>query len=147
MHSPSAYRYVREVIRLPRGMGYYAYATLPTTTAPVDCRLLYRIILDLQPTTYTVACNDPEQKRAIEAVVSAAAPDAKSVDTDADLAIVCGNTDFALDYRVAVVAPASHPLVERRCQRAGSGHIYRSSSAAIVREDSNVPFQVFDIAF
>lgn len=147
MHSPSAYRYVREVIRLPRGMSYYAYATLPDTPAPVDCRLLYRITLDLRPATYTIACDDPEQKRAIEAVVRAAAPSARSADTAADLAIVCGNADSALEYRVAVVAPASHPLVERRCRRAGSGHIYRSSSAAIVREDSNVPFQVFDIAF
>lgn len=150
VHSPSAYRYVREVLRLPRGMAYYAYATLPATPAAVDSRLLYRVALDLQPATFAVACADPDQRRAICDVVRAASPGATAAPSGApraDLVVVCGDADTDMAFRVAVARPARHPLVGRRERRGGTGHIYRSASAAIIREDRNVPFQVFGISF
>lgn len=150
IHSPSAYRYVREVIRLPRGMAYYAYESLPDTPSTIHSRLLYRVAHDLQPATYAVSCDNSEQRRAIEAVIRAAAPEAIAAAPEAlaaDLVVACDKADTALNYRVAVVAPKDHPIVNRRLQLGGSGHIYRSASAAIIREDCNVPFQVFDIAF
>lgn len=150
VHSPSAYRYVREVVRLPQGMAYYAYRTLPETPATIDCRLLYRVALDLRPATYAVACGNASQRRAIAAVIRAASPEAMPAGRDvdsADMVVACAGADTRIDYRVAVAVPASHPLVSRRCSRGGSGHVYRSASAAIIREDVRVPFQIFEISF
>ena len=145
VHSPYAYRMVREVLRPPRGYAYYAADRLPHA----ELRLLYRILVDLRPAIVGIAAG--EQKLLLQRLVEMALPETRITDSGTpDMMIVHGQTAVATDAAGADIIyfnDTRHPLLAEIAVTLERGHIYRNPTRALVVRDVRLPAQVFDIRF
>lgn len=142
IHSPFAYRMVREVLCPPRGYAYYAESQL----RHAELRLLFRILVALRPATVAVFAG--AQQAALEHLVSLALPSAVIHDGAADMLIVHGLAEVpsgAADARVIYLNDSRHPLL-RTCTLP-HGHIYRNPMRALIVRRQGLPAQTFDIRF
>lgn len=157
VHSPYAYRMVREVLRLPDSCGYYAYADIARERvrlrAPLplaDAFLIYRLVVEFAPREVVVVARGPLE-RLLRAIAAAAAPGA-AVTHRPERAAGAGTLVIAFD-RPAFPYPAG---ADAYCACGGmslvpdelpAGHIYRNPVRAVVAARPHLPFQVFDIRF
>lgn len=157
VHSPYAYRMVREVLRLPDACGYYAYAGIARERvrlrAPLslsDSFLIYRLAVDFAPSEVVVAARGPLE-RLLRYIAAEAAPRA-TVTHRPEAPDDSGRMVIAFD-RPAFPYPAG---ADAYCACGGlslvpdelpAGHIYRNPSRAVVAARPHLPFQVFDVRF
>lgn len=145
VHSPYAYRMVREVLRPPRGYAYYAAAQLPHA----ELRLLYRILVYLRPATVALAAG--EQTALLERLVKYALPSARI--------IAAGTPDMLIVHGMAAVTPeaarataiylndARHAMLAEAAAGLDRGHIYRNSARALIIRNPKLPAQIFEVKF
>lgn len=157
VHSPYAYRMVREVLRLPDTCGYYAYADIARERvrlrAPLrlaDAFLIYRLAVEFAPRDVVVAARGPLE-RLLRDIASMAAPEAE-VSHRPRRGAGAGTMVIAFD-RPDFPYPAG---ADAYCACGGlalvpgelpAGHVYRNPSRAVVAARPHLPFQVFDIRF
>lgn len=145
VHSPFAYRMVREVLRPPRGYAYYDESRLPHA----ELRLLYRILADMRPAAVTIAAGS--QAALLHDFVKAALPSARITDTGTpDMLIVHGLADVSADEaraRIIYFNDSGHPLLAKASASLARGHIYRNPTRALIIRDDRLPAQIFEIKF
>ncbi|MDE6333696.1 MAG: hypothetical protein K2L77_03515 [Muribaculaceae bacterium] len=145
VHSPYAYRMVREVLRPPHGYAYYAEYSLPHA----ELRLLYRLLMDLRPLTVAVAAG--AQADMLRQLVRLALPTACITDSGTpDMLIVHGNADVwpeAAGAGIVYLNNAGHPLLAEAAARLDRGHIYRNPSRALIVRNTKLPAQIFEVKF
>jgi len=144
IHSPFAYRMVREVLCPPHGYAYYAESRLPHH----ELRLIYRILVDRRPATVAVCAGS--QAESLASLVRLALPSARIVSGEADMLIVHGLVavpDAAAHARLIYLNDARHPLLRTSGVTLGRGHIYRNPVRALIIRHTALPAQIFDIRF
>jgi len=88
VHSPSAYRFITEVLNQP--LPYYGYDRLDKLAAePHLARLLFRVLVALGPRRVGVLSADPARRALLETIVRTALP-------QAELFAATGSTDFVI---------------------------------------------------
>lgn len=157
VHSPSAYRLVREVLRLDPSYGFYAYADIsrashwrPSLISIPELEMIYRLLVDFRPAS--VAIYADESRSILEAVVSLALPSAKIVADGGEFAIVEGK--YQADSLLGEPCPkqvyftySKNPLLEQLWARAERGHLFRNPSRALLQLDDRLPRECFEIRF
>ena len=154
IHSPFAFDFLRSELRAPRGYAYYSYERLPcSTTYPGDTlRLLYRILLRLQPAQICIEGGDSS----LAETVLLACPHARLVAArEADLLLVADSNDaIAADghSHLLVLPPYTRPkmrlwLSRLRSARGGMSFGCRHSRALVFVANPKLPRQDFDIRF
>lgn len=145
VHSPFAYRMVREVLRPPNSYAYYAENDLPHA----ELRLLYRLLVDLKPETVTIAAESMAGH--LQRLVSMAVPSARITDCGTpDMLIVYGYAPVrheAAEARMIYLNNAGHPLLAKAAAGLDRGHIYRNAVRAIIIRNPKLPAQVFEVKF
>lgn len=144
VHSPFAYRMVREVLRPGRVYAYYAYKSLPAG----ELRLLYRIMVALQPASVCV-CASGVRREALERLAALAVPSAVPVDgAQADMVIVDRDADARIDgARYVYFNNPEHEALAALCGAMTCGHVYRNRRRALAVLDPGLPCQIFDISY
>lgn len=154
VHSPYAYRMVREVLNLPRGYVYYAYGEIvrciSREKASLDVRealLIFRLLLAMKPATVALKCDDAAVRRVLARVVAAACPQAAVTDRG-EMLICMGRADAGgLKPRYAYFSDSRHPALASVMSGMTAGHVYRNRHRAVVAAEPYLPLQTFDIAF
>lgn len=146
VHSPSAYRLVREVICPGRGYEYYAERRLPRLRGPYDAALLFRLAVYMQPATMYITA-PPDVKSAATAIIQAACPGVKVTEAgNVDLLLCFGPEAVGATWRHGIFADRHHPSLASAMESRRRGHLFKNRRAAMLI-DSEVPFQVTDIRF
>ncbi|MDE6270654.1 MAG: hypothetical protein K2M12_07375 [Muribaculaceae bacterium] len=166
VHSPFAYRFIREVLRGP--YAFYAYADLPGASSgwPGGCdaaRVLFRIAVWAWPASVAV-CGEGREAAAARRIVGLACPHAE-IDVDAGegcgLAVVC--PDAAQEqlegvFRAASAGTAAVYIADRHAPQCAAllhrlgvldyGHTYvNGSGVAIFVGRRALPAQTFRVRF
>lgn len=146
IHSPFAYRFVREVLRPGSHYAYYAYSR--SQLQRPFARLLYRILIHLQPQTIAVYADAPEKAHWVE-IINIALPHVRIVDHAADFSLIVGVTDTNIPHPTGHIlfTDSKHPLIPELSKQMLHGHIYRNSRRTLIVSNPTLPFQSFDIAF
>ena len=152
IHSPSAYRLIREVLRPSSRYAYYAYPQLkriavkPYTAA--ELKLIFRLLAEFQPGS--VAVVGSKRRDAMVETVRLAVPSALIVDSpsDADFVIYgCDATYHGIDSPVAYFSKAQSNTIDECTRRMTEGHIFRSSRRALIVCRPGLPLQTFNVRF
>lgn len=154
VHSPYAYRMVREVLNPPRGYAYYAYgdivreiSRLKAPVRPSEALLVFRAVLALSPATVALKCYDERVRRLLAAVVRKADPSATLAD-DGEMLLCMGLADTGDSLpRHAYFSDSRHPSLARIADMMTYGHVYRNRHRALVAGMPHLPRQIFDISF
>lgn len=162
VHSPFAYRFIREVLR--ERCAYYGYTTADAVAAAWPAgrrgaRLLLRVAAFAQPRLVLLACPAP-MASAAASIVAAAAPHAAPAPcacSDADFAILGSSADTDTAFRIAKAggtlfvpqrSPATDALLQRIAAELPFGHIYANGSGtAIYIGRHTLPAEQFDVRF
>lgn len=154
VHSPSAYRFIGDVLRQP--CAYYAYSTVDRAGwhgRRSDARLLFRLAAHTQPRA--IAAGGPAAT-----ICRTACPHARiedSIAPDTDLIIFADSALEATLERAAAGAsvfiadsstPAAKALLEQLSDCVTSGHLFRNGRGlAIYVAADKAPYQAFDVRF
>ena len=130
IHSPWAYTFVREVLCPRRGYAYYAYCGLPRLHGHINERLLFRLIVALQPASVAVVGAAESRLGAVRTIVAVACPGCAIVDGDADLLLCFGRQAPASQSRHAIYVDRRNPAVGH-ITPAHRGTLFRSRHCAI----------------
>lgn len=151
IHSPSAYRFVREVLCPQSIYGYYAYDTIAEMAAGREsfrelC-MLYRVLVDIRPHSVTVLADD-----ACTATAALALP-------GCTVARELGQSEFAV-----IAQPVEYPseeiiwdtvlLLGRGTEMADvvtqsmrEGHIFKSPKRTLIMRRARIPLETFELNF
>ncbi len=146
VHSPSAYRLVREVIHPSRGYAYYAESALPRLHGPVHSALLFRLAVYLHPSSVFIT-GSPQVVAVASEIIRAACPSVKFARFGADkvdLLLCFGRVPVGSSWRHGLFSDRRHPGLAAAAGARSRGHLLRSRRAALL-VDADVPFQVTDI--
>ncbi len=154
IHSPYAYRFVREVLNPGRKYAFYGYADIAlihdatphTTLHRSQLRLLMRILAELQPRTIAVACDSPADAKLVERVAELACPNA-TITPDGDTLVCVGSATPAPAARHAVFFDRTNPAAAAMIAKMERGHVYNSSHSTIIVGHPHLPRQIFDIRY
>ncbi|MDE6301480.1 MAG: hypothetical protein K2M19_07165 [Muribaculaceae bacterium] len=141
VHSPFAYRMVREVLAAPRGCAYYAESALDRR----DLRRLYRILVELHPCEVIIYAPS-EREKILRAVVLEALPRGGA---GAPLVVIDGfdaEPSIPAGASVLTDAPAA-PALERHVATTPFGHLYRNPRRALFVALQHLPSQIFEVRF
>lgn len=147
IHSPSAYRLVREVLCPSETYGYYAYGALGRLASTPEqysqLSLLYRILVDLRPAT--VAISKPEP--ILATVVASALPAADiNGDDSPDMAILTSGEMLGGDLPEAVFfCDGTSQLVDIYASTLTGGHVFRGPHSALIVRRADLPLQTFHL--
>lgn len=145
VHSPFAYRMVREVLRPPHGYAFYAEKGIMHP----ELRLIYRILVDRRPSTVMIAAGS--QKGLLSKLVETALPSVTLIDGGTpDMLIVHGMADVspeAVNAAVIYLNDSGHPLLAKASASLVRGHIYRNPGRTLIIRDNRLPAQIFEIKF
>lgn len=157
VHSPLAYRMVREVLCPSDAYGYYVYDSLPQmvkryrpTLSVHDLKLIYRLLHELRPASVTIMSRQSAQ--ILHQLVHAAVPTAKITPSGGEM-LICedfpapGNCGALSGLKTAIFTDSSNPLVNELWHSIGRGHLYRNPSRAIILATDAVARQEFEIRF
>lgn len=163
VHSPSAYRYIREVLRQP--CAYYAYEAVDAMAASWPggrrhARMLLRIAASARPASVAVGCDGylSATAAAICRLACPSAPVAAQPGPDTGLIVMLGGVDAGAAFDRArsgatIVfpdrnAPEAAALLGRISSELPFGHCFRNGAgAAVFVGRKNVPAQSFDVSF
>lgn len=160
VHSPSAYRYIREVLR--ERYAYYAYERIDAYAAAFpggrsQARMLLRIAIYARPQHAAVAgCADAASRIVAEACPAACLHEA--IDPRCRLLVLDGDsfdTEAAMDCArdgATVVLPhcsggASSELLRRLRSELPAGHTFLNGSGTAVYVPAPAPAQTFAVRF
>lgn len=157
VHSPLAYRMVREVLCPSGAYGYYVYDSLPVlvkrcrpTLAVHDLTLIYRLLHHLRPASVTIISRNSAQ--ILRRLAKVAVPSAKITPSGGEM-LICEDFPGAdgcealSGFKTAFFADSSNPVVAQVWNRVERGHLYRNPARAIVLVSDAVARQEFDIRF
>lgn len=156
VHSPTAYRMVREVLNPDERYGYYAYDEIPalrkrcpTLLSDHDLQLIYRLAHELRPASVTIASPSPD---ILVRLMSKAAPKAKIMPSGGELLICEADTPTDLQNAVsatktAVFTDSANPAAESIWQSWTEGHIYANPTRCVLHRRPDLPRQRFEISF
>lgn len=152
VHSPFAYRMVREVINPSRRYGYYMYDTVSALHTHHICasqlRLIFRLVAEFNPSTLSIAAGDPDDHRALRHTALMAAPGAEIIsDGRADLLICADRYSHCIDARDAIFIDRRNPAFTTMAAAMPHGQIYRSARSAIIVTRPHLPLQTLEIRF
>lgn len=154
VHSPFAYRMVREVLRPSHDTGYYAYDDLararrhhPALISARETELLYRILVDLRPASVGIASDEPTSL--IEYIVRLALPHSAITDCcEAEMLICCGKTiPTDVTPKIAYFTDSKNPLIANLWQLSSNCQLYLNPSRALLISNPSIAKQRFDIKF
>lgn len=154
VHSPFAYRMVREVLRPSHDTAYYAYDDLararrhhPAMISARETELLYRILIDLRPATVAIASD--ESAELIKYIVSLALPHSSiAYSGNAEMLICCGKASPAsVSAKIAYFTDSKNPLLADMWQTSESCQLYRNPTRALLINNPSIAKQRFDIKF
>lgn len=159
VHSPSAYRFIREVLR--EECAYYAYPEVDALAASWPggarkARMLLRIVAAMRPHSVAVGASDIAARivrlGGSGAVISAA------VLHDTDFVVMADSTICAADAFAAAARGATVVMPDRSMHEAAAllarlrgemahGHIYLDGGRTAIFVGNNAPFQTFAVRF
>lgn len=162
VHSPFAYRFIREVLR--ERCAYYGYTTADAVAdawpgGRRSARLLLRVSAFVQPRRVLLACPAPMAAAAGRIVATTVPAAAQTPDAcpDADFAIVGSTADTDAAFRIAAAggtlfvpqrSEATDALLRRIAAELPFGHIYANGSGtAIYIGRHTLPAEQFDVRF
>lgn len=153
IHSPSAYRLVREVLRPGSAYAYYAYEdigrarrTLPNLLSQNELELIFRLLLHFRPAS---VCIPSGPSRAIlEYVVKTALPGTMLTIDTAEMTIVEGREPVPpSEANIVYFTDSSNPSLATLADAVTTGHILRNPTRALVITTPRLPKQIFQISF
>lgn len=154
VHSPFAYRMVREVLRPSGEYAYYAYDEVKRLIHDfaVDMELdealmLYRILIYLRPATVTVFSDDSGEF--LRKLVNIALPEARIDDMTYAEMLICTDAKCHGEPipRYAYFTNTHNSMIDDMWARMGNGHLYRNPHRALLVSNPCVAKQEFDIRF
>ncbi len=153
VHSPFAYRFIKEVLCPNSRYAYYAYADIIGYMRVNNIRyttlskalLIFRIIHTLRPATITIADNN--SSHFIKFIASKACPESKITDVGGELLVCIGQSHAPSGSRHAIFTDISHPLCKQMTSSMTSGHVYTNLKSSIIVNLSHLPFQTFEVKF
>lgn len=152
VHSPFAYRMVREVLRPSSATGYYAYGELSSARRRLGCalsqkevELIYRVLVALRPAT--VAVSEGPSQGVLQEIVRCALPHSAIVDgADAQMLLCEGAAQCSGNYAMAYFTDSSNSAVKRIWAETQSGHMYHNPHRALIVSRC-LPRQSFAVKF
>lgn len=151
VHSPSAYRLVREVLCPDRKYRFYYEDELRSgaerQSRPEALCLIYRLLVYFEPQTVGMAGFDRSMK--IWDVAEKACPNGVSENV-AEFLIVnhCSRFDIPNHVpRVIFFLDNSNPMIEPVKSRITAGHIFHSPKRTLIINRSDLPLQTFELNF
>ncbi len=151
VHSPFAYRMVREVLRPSRATAYYAYGELSSarrrcgsTLSKAEVELIYRILIALRPAT--VAISADSSRELLAEVVCRALPHSTIVEGSADMLLCEGIEDCQGSYPSAYFTHSANPTAARMWASATHGHKYHNPHRTLIASRP-IPKQEIAIKF
>ena len=149
VHSPSAYRLIREVLCPSSLYGYYAYgdihaidihAIADAVYSASELRLLYRVLVDMRPRAVSVFA--PEQVERVAKLASV------QISHQSDFAIVGKNYLLELPksefyFFFDSQSPQIHKIVSQMTE----GHVFKSPCHCLILRRRNLPLQIFELNF
>ncbi len=152
IHSPYAFRFVREVIRSSNDYGYYAYAEIENelrrhhpSLKRSTARLIFRLLVELNPATVSIASD--RAVPLLHFLVEKACPRAEILEQGGDFHICIGMTKSAHAPRHALFTNRKNPAATAAATALRHGHIYKSNSSLIIASHSHLPLQTFEVRF
>ena len=142
IHSPWAFTFVREVLCPRRGYAYYAYSGLPRLHGHIGERLLFRLLVVLQPASVAIVGAAASRIEAVEAIVKAACPGCAIVEGDAELMMCFGRQATATASRHAIFVDRRNQSLKRLIGSRGTLFRSRHSAIFIARD---VDFSCIDV--
>ncbi len=154
VHSPFAYHFVTEVLRLPRIYGYYAYRDVASlyrecrpSLSPAEAILIFRVLNELRPATIAVSAR-AEDRGFFAGIAKKAVPTCTIVDENAEFLLSAGGGSCGFHTAASGYFTDCHTEAFGRMSAAlRSGHIYVSGSRAVIVAREGLPRQVFDVRF
>ncbi len=149
VHSPYAFRMVCDVLRLPRGYAYHAYAPIATRRAALraplplgEVWLIYRLMVEFGARRVYIAASGPARDliaaiTAIAGATTAPRPEAADMLVVLDPGHTCPPLPAYYAYGGLASLPAALP----------SGHIYANPRRAVAAPRPGIPYQRIDIRF
>ncbi len=155
VHSPYAYRMVREVLRPSHDTGYYVYKEIagkrrhhPTLISTAEAELIYRILVDLRPATVAI-CADTSTEF-IAYIVRSALPHSAIVSSNkAEMLICCGMAavEQAVSPKIAYFTDSKNPYLTLLWNSSTCGQLYRNPTRALIIRNPAVTKQNIEIKF
>ncbi len=152
VHSPYAFRLVRDVLQTSRSYSYYAYedidAMLRRTHCPLPratAHLIFRLLIEFRPATISIASE--QSAEALKFIVKAACPDAKIVSSDEDFLICDGMVKASPAPLHAVFTNSQNPAAAATIAALQAGHIYKNPSITVIAALPHLPLQTFEVRF
>lgn len=148
VHSPSAYRLIREVLCPSARYGFYAYRQLRKMAHTAEeyrtlC-LIYRLLIEFQPRNVLITCPDST----MQSVVGLAHGNSESSPQEADFIIVNGGeVPDGVNPAAVFFCRNCVGLVNEYARQMAKGHIFRSRRHALVVLNENLPLQTFELNF
>lgn len=138
IHSPSAYRLVREVLRPGNAYAYYAYEdigrarrALPNLLSQNELELIFRLLLHFRPASVCIPSGP--SRATLEFVVKTALPGATLTTGPAEMAIVEGRESVPPSGATIVYfTDSSNPSLATLADAVTTGHILRNPTRALV---------------
>ena len=147
VHSPSAYRLIREVFFPSKAYGYYAYPVIEDRACEdyhADLlKLIYRILVEVEPkTVYLPQCRT---RGVLGGLIEMACPQARLVDDvcKADFAIYgkdCGERGVAARSRYSFFVDL---VIFREEATSAAGHVFRFRNSVFINNDPKLSYQEF----
>lgn len=154
VHSPFAYRLVREVLYTSPSYGYYAYDEIaasrkayPSMLSDRELCLIYRLLVDLRPQSVSIAPSASEAM--LRHLVGLALPGAE-IRPEGEMLICDGLQHIARDcprLRYAYFTEPGHPALAAMWEGARRGHLYRNPARALMVLNEKLPKQEFEVKF
>ncbi len=153
IHSPSAYRLVREVLRPGSAYAYYAYEdigrarrALPNLLSQNELELIFRLLLHFRPASVCIPSGP--SSATLEFIVKTALPGATLTTGPAEMAIVEGRESVPPSGATIVYfTDSSNPSLATLADTVTTGHILRNPTRALVITTPRLPKQTFQISF
>lgn len=145
VHSPSAFRLIREVLRPSRRYVFYAYAEIAEMSSDkeeyAELSLIFRLLVDFQPSKVAVkGCSQNVGKVAKLALPSAQINNEYTSDSDF---VICSKTDgeeIPYQPEALLILGETKPTREY-------GHVFTSPRRTLIVNRHDLPFEVFDLNF
>lgn len=153
VHSPSAFRLIREVINPPSLYAYYAYADIEAIASDRRqgelLRLIFRLMLDFRPRTIALLGDDEPIRRTIKFAHPSAA--IVKVAENPEFIIVSPGATLSADSIDLESHPAilfcriSRPQLSQITSKMTAGHIFSSPTRALLLPNPSLPLQHFPL--
>ena len=152
IHSPYAFRFIKEVLAPDRSYAYYAYSDIRKEVRqqngclPIDMALLvFRTVLELRPTSVCIRADNSFEL--LHSIVKKSGPNIQFTSGECDLLICEGMAACPVATKHAIFLDCQNPAAAATIEMIRHGHIYKSKKTYIIIAHRHLPFQNFDIKY